>query len=48
MKMLRNRSGYLYKHSQILMYVCSHLMDNIDWGNEDQKRKLTLSVSFMT
>lgn len=45
-RMLRNRSGYLYKHCQLLMYVCSHLMDNIDWGNEDQKKKINFVCFF--
>jgi hypothetical protein len=45
-KMLRNRSSYLYKHSQLLMYVCSHLMDHIDWGNEDQKKKINFVCFF--
>lgn len=45
-RLLRNRSSYLYKHNQLLMYVCSHLMDHIDWGNEDQKKKITFVCFF--
>lgn len=45
-RLLRNRSSYLYKHSQMLMYICSHLMDNIDWGNEDQKAKINFVCFF--
>lgn len=45
-RLLRNRSSYLYKHNQLLMYVCSHLMDNIDWGNEDQKKKINFVCFF--
>jgi len=45
-RLLRNRSSYLYKHSQLLMYICSHLMDHIDWGNEDQKAKINFVCFF--
>lgn len=45
-RLLRNRSSYLYKHCQLLMYVCSHLMDHIDWGNEDQKKKINFVCFF--
>ena len=45
-RLMRNQAGYLFKHSQIQTYVCSHLMDNIDWGNEEQKKKISFIAFF--
>lgn len=45
-RLMKNKSGYLFKHSQVLMYVCSHLMDHIDWGNEEQKQKIQFITFF--
>lgn len=45
-RLMKNRAGYLFKHSQILTYICSHLMDNIDWGNEEQKKKINFIAFF--
>ena len=44
-RLLKNKAGYLYKHSQILTYVSAHIMDHLDWGNEEQKTKLQF-ISF--
>ena len=45
-RLLKNKAGYLYKHSQILMYVCAHLMENIDWGNDEQKKTINFVAFF--
>ena len=45
-RLLKNKSSYLYKHSQVLMFVCSHLMDHIDWGNEEQKKTINFVAFF--
>lgn len=45
-RLMKNRAGYLFKHSQILTYICSHLMDNIDWGNDEQKKKINFIAFF--
>lgn len=45
-RLLKNKSGYLYKHTQILTFVCSHLMSNIDWGNEEQIKKINFIAFF--
>jgi HD-GYP domain-containing protein (c-di-GMP phosphodiesterase class II) len=45
-RLMRNKTGYLFKHSQILTYICSHLMDHIDWGNEEQKKKISFIALF--
>lgn len=44
-RLLKNNTGYLFKHTQILMFITTHLMDNIDWGSDDQKEKIHF-VSF--
>jgi hypothetical protein len=45
-RLLNNKTGYLYKHLQLLTYIGHHLMDNIDWGNEDQKKKIAFVAFF--
>lgn len=45
-RLMANKSGYLFKHGQILTYICNHMMDNIDWGNEDQKKKISFVAFF--
>lgn len=45
-RLLKNKSGYLFKHSQILMFVSAHLMDHLDWGTEEQKEKLQFIAYF--
>lgn len=45
-RLTKNKAGYLYKHSQVLMFVCSHLMDNIDWGNDEQKKTINFVAFF--
>ncbi len=39
-KLLKNKSEYLFKHSQLLMFVSTHLLNNLDWVNEEQVQKL--------
>ena len=38
--MINNKSGYLFKHTQILTYVCLHIIKNIDWGSPEQEDKI--------
>lgn len=45
-RLMSNKAGYLFKHGQILTYICNHMMDNIDWGNEDQKKKISFVAFF--
>ena len=45
-RLLKNKAGYLYKHSQILMYVCGHLMEHIDWCNDEQKKTINFVAFF--
>lgn len=45
-RLTANKTGYLFKHGQILTYICNHLMEHIDWGNEDQKKKISFVAFF--
>lgn len=45
-KMLKNKSSYRFKHTQVLTYVCMHIMEHIDWGNEEQKQKIAFVAFF--
>jgi response regulator RpfG family c-di-GMP phosphodiesterase len=44
-RLLKNKAGYLFNHSQFLTYVSAHIMDHLDWGNEAHKEKLQF-ISF--
>lgn len=45
-RLLSNKSSYLYKHTQILTYICLHIMHNTDWGNPDQEEKISFIAFF--
>lgn len=45
-RLMSNKVGYLFKHGQILTYICNHMMDNIDWGNAEQKKKISFVAFF--
>ncbi|HXH76558.1 MAG TPA: HD domain-containing protein [Bacteriovoracaceae bacterium] len=45
-RMLKNQSGYLFKHTQILTFVALHIIKNIDWGNQEQEDKITFIAFF--
>lgn len=45
-RMMKNKSSYQFKHSQLLMYVGAHLMSNLDWGNEEQIQKFQFIAFF--
>ncbi len=42
--MLNNKTGYLFKHTQILTFISLHLIRNIDWGSPSQEE----SISFIS
>lgn len=44
--MVNNKSGYLFKHTQILTYVCLHIIKNIDWGSPEQEDKICFIALF--
>ncbi|MBT4790191.1 MAG: HD domain-containing protein [Halobacteriovoraceae bacterium] len=45
-RLLKNKSGYQYKHSQVLMFVATQLMDQLDWVNKEQRDKLQFIAFF--
>ena len=44
-RLLDNKAGYLFKHTQVLMMISRHIMQNIDWGTPEQIEKLQF-ISF--
>lgn len=45
-RMLSNKTSYLFKHTQILTYICLHIIKNIDWGNAEQEEKISFIAFF--
>jgi HD-GYP domain-containing protein (c-di-GMP phosphodiesterase class II) len=45
-RLTRNKTSYLYMHTQILTYVGLHIVHNIDWGNADQEEKICFIAFF--
>jgi HD-GYP domain-containing protein (c-di-GMP phosphodiesterase class II) len=45
-RLLSNQASYLYKHTQILTYICLHIIKNIDWGSPEQEEKISFIAFF--
>jgi HD-GYP domain-containing protein (c-di-GMP phosphodiesterase class II) len=45
-RMLANKAGYLYRHTQIVTYVSLHIVRNIDWGTPEQEDKISFICFF--
>ncbi len=45
-RLLSNKTSYLFKHTQILTYVCLHIIKHIDWGNAEQEDKISFIAFF--
>jgi len=45
-RLLSNKTGYLFKHTQILTYICLHIIKHIDWGNAEQEDKISFIAFF--
>lgn len=45
-RMLANKAGYLYRHTQIVTYVSLHIVRNIDWGTPEQEDKIAFICFF--
>lgn len=45
-RLLSNKAGFLYQHTQILTYVCLHIIGNIDWGTAEQEEKISFIALF--
>ena len=46
-KSIRDFCSYLFKHTQILTYVCLHIIKHIDWGNAEQEDKISFIAFFI-
>lgn len=46
LRLLSNKTSYLFKHTQILTYICLHIVRNIDWGNPEQEDKISFIAFF--
>lgn len=44
--LLNNQSSFLFTHTQILTYVASHIIKNLDWGNDEQLEKVAFIAFF--
>jgi len=44
--LLNNQSSFLYKHSQMITFLCFHAIDNMECGSEEQKIKMAFISSF--
>ena len=45
-RLAKNKTGYQFKHSQVLMFVATHLMNQMDWVNDEQRKKLQFIAFF--
>lgn len=45
-RLLKNKTSYVFKHTQILTYICLHIIQNIDWGNDEQEEKIAFIAFF--
>jgi HD-GYP domain-containing protein (c-di-GMP phosphodiesterase class II) len=45
-RLISNKTSYLFKHTQILSYICLHIVKNIDWGNPEQEDKVSFIAFF--
>jgi len=45
-RLLDNKAGYLFKHTQVLMMISDHLMTEMDWGTPEQLEKLQFICFF--
>lgn len=45
-RLIKNRSSYLFTHTQIATYIALHIVKNIDWGNPEQEDKVAFICFF--
>lgn len=45
-RLLSNKTGYLFKHTQVLTFVALHIIRNIDWGTAEQEEKIAFICFF--
>lgn len=45
-KLFANRSSYIYRHTQLIIYLTQHILSNLEWGSSEQKEKLAFVAFF--
>ena len=45
-KLFSNRSSFLYRHTQLIIYLTQHILSNTEWGTSEQKEKLAFVAFF--
>lgn len=45
-QLYRNKTSYLFLHSQILCFVATHIIKHIEWGNPEQEEKICFVALF--
>ena len=45
-RLLSNKTSYLYRHTQVMIFIALHIIKNIDWGNPEQEEKITFICFF--
>lgn len=43
---LGDETSYMYRHTQVCTFICSHIVNNIDWGTREQAEKLAFVCFF--
>lgn len=44
-ELLKNQASFHYKHVQLIIYICNHIVSRLEWGSNEVKEKLAF-VSF--
>jgi response regulator RpfG family c-di-GMP phosphodiesterase len=45
-KLFAARSSFLYRHTQLIIYITQHIISKVDWGSTEQKEKLAFVAFF--
>lgn len=45
-KLFQNKASFLYKHTQLIIYISQHIISNIEWGSNEQKAKMAFVAFF--
>jgi HD-GYP domain-containing protein (c-di-GMP phosphodiesterase class II) len=45
-KLFSDTDSYAYKHSQIMSYLCFHMLDKLEWGSDEHQDNLAFSSLF--
>lgn len=45
-RLFANRAGFLYRHTQLIIYLTQHILNHVEWGSNEQKEKLAFVAFF--